>query len=269
MSLIACVQIQGSSDIEKNWRTTERLVRKAAGHGAKFVATPEATDYLGPHDLKMSIAEPLNGPRMRRYGALALELGIDLLIGSVAEAYSEEKCHNTSLLFNTKGELCSYYRKIHLFDVDLRSSGGVRFAESDRTKAGEKIVCTPTSVGKLGLSICFDLRFPELFRGLVQAGAEILAVPSAFTERTGRDHWHTLLKARAIETQSYIVAPGQWGTHDDNGLRASYGHSLIVDPWGTILAECSDGEGICMAEVNLNQLNRIRAQIPMESTRRL
>ena len=269
MSLIACLQLRCTSDLDRNWATFEALARAAAANGAKLIASPEATDYLGPHDQKMQIAESIHGPRSQRYGALAAELGVDILVGSVAESYNEDRCYNTSLYFDHTGQCIAHYQKIHLFDVDLSASGGVRFAESARTEAGTRLVCAQGQLGVVGLSICFDLRFPELYQRLTAQGATILAVPSAFTERTGRDHWHALLKARAIENQAYVIAPGQWGEHDDNGLRCSYGHSLIVDPWGTILAECGDGEGYCLAPIDLDRLHTIRAQIPMQANRRL
>ena len=269
MSLIACLQLRCTADLERNWSAFERLARTAAAKGAKLIATPEATDYLGPHDRKMQIAEPINGPRNQKYSALAAELGVDLLIGSIAEQHNDERCYNTSLYFDKNGKCIAHYRKIHLFDVDLSNSGGVCFAESARTEAGTDLVCADGQVGRVGLSICFDLRFPEMYQRLTANGATILAVPAAFTERTGRDHWHALLRARAIENQAYVIAPGQWGEHGDNGLRCSYGHSLIVDPWGTIIAECGDGEGYCIAPIDLERLHQIRQQIPMAANRRL
>ena len=156
---------------------------------------------------------------------------------------------------------------MHLFDVDLAASGGVRFKESDTTGRGQDLVVADTPVGRIGMSICFDLRFPEMYRALCDQGATILTVPSAFTLMTGKDHWHTLLRARAIENQAWVIAPGQWGPHDDEGLRMSYGHSLIVDPWGTVVAECGDGEGFCLAEMDTDRVGRIRQQIPMNTNR--
>ena len=269
MPIIAAIQINGSSDIERNLSTTEVLVRKAARAGAKFIATPEATTYLGPHDRKIKLAEPVDGPTHQRLANLAAECEVTLLVGSVAERCDDTKAYNTSLLFGPDGQRIASYRKMHLFDVDLSESGGVCFKESDTTGRGAELVVANTDVGKVGLSICFDLRFPEMYRALCDQGAQILAVPSAFTLMTGKDHWHTLLRARAIENQAWVIAPGQWGPHDDQGLRMSYGHSLIVDPWGTVVAECGDGEGFCMAEVDLSRSDRIRSQIPMGSNRRL
>ncbi len=269
MFVAACVQLQGSSDVERNLRRTEELVRRAASLGARLVATPENTTFLGPHTRKVELAEPVDGPTHRRLGRLAEELGIHLLVGSVAETAPSHdgRCHNTSLLFGPDGALLASYRKLHLFDVDV--TDGVRFTESDTIAPGEDVVVADTELGHLGLSICYDLRFPELYRALVDGGAELIAVPSAFTLMTGKDHWHTLLRARAIETQSWILAPGQWGSHDDEGLRHSYGHSLIVDPWGTVVAECGDGEGICLAEIDLDRTTRVRRAIPVRDHRRL
>ena len=275
MPLVALVQLNGSSNIERNLSRTEEMVRRAAAAGARLVATPEATTYLGPHDRKVHLAEPVDGPTHQRLGALAKELGISLLVGSVAErcppvdGIPPDKAWNTSLLFGPDGKLTASYRKMHLFDVDLRESGGVRFFESDRTARGQELVVAESTVGTLGLSICFDLRFPEVYRGLCRMGAQILCVPSAFTLHTGKDHWHTLLRARAIENQCWVLAPGQWGPHDDDGLRRSYGHSLIVDPWGTVVAEVGDGEGICLAEIDLTKSERIRTQIPMDANRQI
>ena len=267
MPIIAAVQINGSSDIERNLNTTERLVREAAQCGATFIATPEATTYLGPHDKKIELAEPIDGPTNQRLANLANELGVTLLIGSVAERKDDAKAYNTSVLFGPDGTLLAHYRKMHLFDVDLSATGGVCFKESDTTGRGTNIVVADTAVGKVGLSICFDLRFPEVYRALCDKGAELLTVPSAFTLMTGKDHWHALLRARAIENQAWVIAPGQWGAHDDQGLRLSYGHSVIIDPWGTVVAECGDGEGFCIATMDPERTRRIRSQIPMNINR--
>ena len=269
MPLIAAVQLSCTADIARNMATAEALIRRAAGYGASFIATPEATTYLGPHDRKVALAEPVDGPLHSRFGALAAELGVTLLIGSVVERCDEQRTWNTSLLFAADGRLQATYRKLHLFDVDLTDAGGVAFAESRRTAPGDALVVADTPAGKLGLSICFDLRFPGLYRALVDRGATLLAVPSAFTMMTGKDHWRVLLRARAIESQCVVIAPGQCGRHDDGGLRHSYGHSVIIDPWGTVLAECGDEEGICMAEIDPAQVAAVRRRIPMDSNRRL
>lgn len=267
MPIVACVQLNGLSDVEKNLRATEALVERAARAGAELIATPEATTFLGPHDCKVALAERIDGPTNARLAKLAARLKVTLLVGSVAEACDSRHAYNTSVLFGSKGERIATYRKLHLFDVDIE--GGVRFLESDRTEPGKDVVVAETPVGRIGLSICFDVRFPELYRALADRGAEILAVPSAFTLMTGKDHWHVLLRARAIETQCWLLAPAQWGPHDDQGLRRSYGHSLIVDPWGVVVAECGDGEGICLAEIDREKLLSVRRQIPMDANRRL
>jgi deaminated glutathione amidase len=273
--LAACVQLNGSSDVARNLSVTETLVRRAAAAGATLIATPEATTYLGPHHRKAQLAEALDGPTHQRFARLAGELGVTLVVGSVAERCPDTadgpptQSWNTTVVFGPDGGFIASYRKLHLFDVDLRSAGGVQFQESKRTARGDAPVVADTPAGRLGLSICFDLRFPEFYRHLVDEGATILCVPSAFTVRTGMDHWHVLLRARAIETQCWVLAPAQWGPHDDAGLRHSYGHSLIVDPWGTVVAECGEGEGICLAEIDSARVDTIRAGIPMASNRRL
>ncbi|MCB9764646.1 MAG: carbon-nitrogen hydrolase family protein [Alphaproteobacteria bacterium] len=268
-TLAACVQLQGSSDVERNLQVTERLVRRAAQAGARLIATPEATTYLGPHDRKIKLAEPVDGPTHRRLADLAAELGIWLLVGSVAERAEGDpaRCHNTSLLFDPEGRLAASYRKMHLFDVDI--PGGVRFQESATCAPGDTPVVVDTPLGVLGLSICYDLRFPELYRTLVDRGAQLLAVPSAFTLMTGKDHWHALLRARAIETQCYVLAPAQFGAHDDAGLRHSYGHSVIIDPWGVVIGQCSDGEGICLAELDPERVAAVRRAMPLAAHRRI
>lgn len=267
MPLVACVQLNGSSDIERNLKRTEELVGRAAAAGAKLVATPEATTYLGPWSKRPTVAEPVDGPTSQRLAGLARRHGITLIVGSLVEALNAERTYNTTVVFGPDGARIATYRKMHLFDVDV--AGGVRFRESTTTGRGEELVVAETPVGKVGLSICFDLRFPEVYRALTDRGAEILAVPSAFTLMTGKDHWHVLLRARAIETQAYVLAPAQWGEHDDGGLRYSYGHSLIVDPWGAVIAECGDGDGYCLAEIDLERVRSVRRQIPMDANRRL
>lgn len=269
MFLAAAVQLTSTSDAEANLDTAERLIRRAARYGATLVVTPENTNYLGPHVEKVRRSEPLDGPTVSRLASLAQELGIHLVIGSVNERSEEDpdRCHNTSVVLGPDGTLVGAYRKIHLFDVDV--ADGVRFAESDTILPGDGLVVLDTAVGRLGLSICYDLRFPELYRGLVERGAQILTIPSAFTLHTGKDHWRPLIRARAIETQAYVIAPGQVGHHDDAGLRHSWGHSLIVDPWGAVLAEAPDGPSLALAEIDLNRIEPIRAGMPVASHRRL
>jgi len=266
--LAAAVQMTSTSDAEGNWESARELVRRAAERGAAFVATPENTSYLGPHEEKARRAEPLGGATCERFADLARELSIHLLLGSFNEAADVPgKCSNTSVLFSPRGEVLAVYRKIHLFDVDL--SEAVRFRESETVVPGGDVVTVETPLAHFGLSICYDLRFGELYRRLAEEGATVLTVPSAFTLTTGKDHWHVLLRARAIETQSWVVAPAQTGRHDDGGLRESYGHALICDPWGTVVAEAPDGPGLALAEIDLARVTMVRAGLPVHLHRRL
>ena len=269
--LAAAVQMSSTSDAEANWNTARALVERAAGYGAGFVATPENTNYLGPHREKARRAEPLDvttGTACRRFSRLAERLSIHLLLGSFNEASDDpERCHNTSVLFSPEGRVLAAYRKIHLFDVDV--SDDVRFVESATVKAGDAAVVAATALGRFGLSVCYDLRFAELYRELRDHGAEILTVPSAFTMTTGRAHWHALQRARAIETQCWVVSPAQYGRHDDRGLRESYGHALIVDPWGQVVAAASDGPGLALAEIDTDLAHQVRRRMPVAEHRRL
>jgi deaminated glutathione amidase len=268
MFLAAVVQLNCTSDEAANWESARSLIERAAGYGAKLVATPENTNYLGPHEEKVRRAEPLEGPTVTRFADLARRLGVWLLLGSYNEKSDEpSRCYNTSVLLSPEGKIVATYRKIHLFDVDV--PGGVRFAESATCKPGEEVAVADTDLGKLGLSICYDLRFAELYRKMTDQGAHMLAVPAAFTLATGKDHWEPLMRARAIENQCYVLAPAQHGEHDDAGLKASYGHAMIVDPWGLVVARASDGPGIALAEIDLERAARIRRAIPVAQHRRI
>lgn len=267
MPLVACAQLRSGPDVAANLARVEALVARAAGYGAALVATPENTTLLTSPERKVALAEPLDGPTHRALGDIARAHRVWLLVGSVAEACADDptRCHNTSLLLDADGRLVAHYRKLHLFDIDL--ADGTRFRESAHIAPGADVVVADTPVGRLGLSICYDLRFPELYRRLVDAGAEVLSVPSAFTLTTGRDHWHPLLRARAIEAQAWVLAPAQEGPH--GGGRHSYGHSLVVDPWGTVVADCPDGEGLALAEVDPTRVAAVRRAMPVREHRRL
>jgi len=266
--LAAAVQMTSTSDAEANWQSVRRLIGRAAGAGAAFVATPENTNYLGPHEEKVRLAEPLDGPTCLRFSELAQKHRIHLLLGSFNERSPEsDRCYNSSVLFSPEGERIAVYRKIHLFDIDL--SDDVRFKESDTVKPGAELVVADTPLGKFGLSICYDLRFAEQYGRLAAGGAEILTIPAAFTLRTGKDHWHPLMRARAIETQCWVIAPAQSGSHDDGGLRESFGHSVIVDPWGHIVAMAPDGPGLALAEIDLDRVAEVRRAMPVSDHRRL
>lgn len=262
MALAAVVQMRSTSDQEANWQQVQELVTRAAERGARLVATPENTNFLGPHEEKVRRAESLEGEICSRFSDMARQLGIHLLLGSFNEKSADpDRCHNTSVLFGRDGSRLAVYRKIHLFDVDV--SPEVRFSESATVEAGTDLVTVETDVGTLGLTICYDLRFPGIYQRLRDLGSQILTIPSAFTLTTGKDHWHPLLRARAIETQCYVLAPAQHGKHDDDGLRESYGHAMIVDPWGQMVAMAPDGPGVAMADLELDRVRRVRASMPV------
>ncbi|HEX2642064.1 MAG TPA: carbon-nitrogen hydrolase family protein [Thermoanaerobaculia bacterium] len=268
MFFAAAVQLTSTSDENSNWESARALIERAASRGAQLVATPENTNYLGPHDEKVRRAEPLDGPTCGRFADLARRLGIHLLLGSFNEKSEEaHRCYNTSVFFSPEGRILATYRKIHLFDVDV--PGGVRFLESATCKPGEAVTVAATPLAAFGLTICYDLRFPELYRRLVDGGAQVLTVPAAFTLATGKDHWEPLLRARAIESQCYVIAPAQHGKHDDGGLSHTWGHAMIVDPWGIPVATASDGPGLAFAEIDLERVERVRQGIPVSRNRRL
>jgi predicted amidohydrolase len=280
--LVAAIQLQSSSNEAQNLDTAAVLIERAASYGAKLAATPENTNFLGPHEDKVRGAQSLDGPTCGRFAELARKHSMYVLLGSFNEANEQARaqaaagadgpaklgrCNNTSVLFAPDGERIAVYRKIHLFDVDV--SEEVRFKESATIAPGSEVVTAPTPLGTLGLTVCYDLRFAELYAALVKKGAQIITVPSAFTLMTGKDHWYALLRARAIETQCYVIAPAQSGRHDDRGLRHSYGHSLVIDPWGQVIASASDGPGLALAEIDLERVARVRKQIPVADHRRL
>lgn len=265
---VAVVQHNAGSDVEKNLSTLETLSQQAADHGAQLITWAEAFAYLGRHDGKKAILEllPEGGPILRRCQALAKRLGCDLLLGGFHEAMQDDpnRCYNTSVYLNGQGEIRAMYRKIHLFDVSIPN--GPQLMESKQTAPGDTAVCVASPMGTLGLTICYDVRFPALYQRLTEMGAIALTVPSAFTATTGAAHWHALLRARAIESQSYIIAPAQHGAHSAN--RASYGHSLIIDPWGEVIAELPEGDGYVIAEVDPGRVTEIRSQVPSLANQR-
>lgn len=272
----AAVQVCSTEDVEDNLTRCERLVRQAAAEGAQLVGLPENFAYLGSaRDHKLALAEPLDapsppGPILARMTDLARNARVHLLLGGFPERIPSSpgqapRLGNTSVLLSPEGAIVARYRKIHLFDVEV--PGGQTFRESDDVMPGATPVVAATPWGGLGLSICYDLRFPELYRDQSRQGARFAAVPAAFTRQTGPDHWHVLLRARAIENQLYVLAPAQWGQH--GGTRASYGHALIVDPWGTVLADCSDKDGYALAPIDLAHQDRLRQRLPCLGHRRL
>jgi predicted amidohydrolase len=256
----ACVQLRCGEDVAENVRDAAQLIRAAHKAGAQFITTPENTDLMardGGAKLEKTFAEK-DTPALPQFCALAEELGIWLLVGSMAIKVSPSKTANRSYLIGPNGRVGARYDKIHLFDVNLPS--GESYRESNTVEPGAEAVVVSLPWGRIGLSVCYDVRFPQLYRTLAKAGAEILTVPSAFTETTGKAHWHVLLRARAIESGCFVVAPAQGGTHA-NG-RKTYGHSLIVGPWGDILAETGTDPGFISADLDLGEIAVARARLP-------
>ena len=266
---VAAVQLQSQDDLPENLAHAEKLVSRAARAGAELVVLPENFAYMGNDAGKRAVAEALTDPEapiQRAVRELARRERVVIVAGGYPEKSADaDRPFNTSFVVDASGELVASYRKIHLFDVDLGPHGSLR--ESRSTTAGNDVVVTSLNGFGIGLSICYDLRFPELYRSLVDRGAEILTVPSAFTLTTGKDHWHALLRARAIESQCYVVAAAQWGRHPEG--RQTYGHALIADPWGTVIAEASDGTGLAIGTVERAFLADVRKKVPCLTHRRL
>jgi len=258
----AAVQLNSTGEKDRNLATAERLVRAAASDGAELVALPEKWNLLAGGEDLLAGAEPLDGPSLTAARGWARELGVHLLAGSIAER-GEEKAWNTSVLIGPDGEDLASYRKLHLFDVD---AGGVAYRESEHEQAGSELVTAPVGELTLGMTVCYDLRFPELFRILALRGARLVTVPSAFTLATGKDHWEVLLRARAIEDQVFVLAPNQVGGAAPHF--ESFGHSAIVDPWGTVLAVAPDEECFVAADLDLAGQDRVRAELPSLANRR-
>jgi len=257
--LAAAIQTCAGSDKEANFGTAERLVRLAAAEGASLIVLPEVFFWRGERNEEHAAAEPIPGPTTERLAALARELGVHLVGGSILErAPGEPKVFNTCTVFDPSGRLIARYRKTHLFDVDI--PGHVSIRESDTRRRGAETVVVRTDLAAIGLSVCYDLRFPELFRRLTLGGAEVICLPSAFTFPTGAAHWEVLLRARAIENQVYVVAPNQFG-HSPSGIN-DYGHSAIVDPWGTMSACAGNTETVVTAAIDLEYLARVRRELP-------
>lgn len=265
---VAALQLTSTADVEGNLSRALALCNDAIGDGASLLVLPECFAFLGPEDGKFAIAEPLpaGGPILQRFRDLAKQRDVELVLGGFYESTpSPRKVRNACVHIGQDGSVRAVYRKIHLFDVDLPD--GTKLEESATVEPGSEVVVTDTRLGKLGLSVCYDLRFPELYRKHVEQGATLITVPAAFTLTTGKDHWHVLLRARAIEAQSYVIAAAQTGHHF--GTRRSYGHALICDPWGVVLAECGEGEGYAIASIDQVALQNIRASLPSLRHRRL
>jgi deaminated glutathione amidase len=265
---VGVVQMTSTDDLPANLATADRGVREAAAQGAHFVALPEMFAYLRREGTRFPHAQGIDGAIVQQFRALASELAVRILAGSIAEAIpGQDRVYNTSVLIGPSGVIEAVYRKLHLFDIDLASQGGGTYRESASVSPGKDLVVASTQQGSIGLSICYDVRFPELYRELAARGARFLTVPSAFAPETGVAHWEILLRARAIENQAFVIAPAQCGRHSET--RASYGHSLIADPWGTVLAELGDVPGVAVADCDLAAQDRIRANLPALRHRRL
>jgi predicted amidohydrolase len=265
---VGVIQVTSTADVERNLEAVERTVGGAADAGAELVVVPECFAYLGPEEGKLALAESVEegGPILDRMAALARDKGVSLILGGHWErAPTPGKVYNASVHLRPDGSVASVYRKLHLFDVDL--ADGTSLRESDSVEAGDALSVSETRFGLLGMSICYDLRFAELYRALAERGAIAFSVPAAFTLHTGKDHWHVLLRARAIEQQCYVLAAAQTGHH--YGKRYSYGHALIADHWGTVLAQVGEGEGFAVATVDPAVVARVRASIPCLQHRKL
>ena len=268
---IAVGQMCASSDVEKNFEVVADLCARAKDRGCAMLFLPECFAFIGVKGTDaLAVMEPLDGPLLGRYRELAAKHRLWLSLGGFPETGPDrgDRRFNAHVIVDASGEIRASYRKIHLFDVDMGDVNGPVLMESRTAAAGETLVTCDSPAGKLGLTVCYDLRFPEMFARLrYELGCEMMLVPSAFTKPTGQAHWETLLRARAIETQSYVVAAAQAGTHSEG--RASHGHAMVVDPWGKVVAEL-DGEetGIAVADVDLGYLKDVRSRIPVETHRR-
>lgn len=257
----ACVQTTSVAEIAPNIAASSEMVRQAHADGAAFVAMPEVVNLVEtrPGQSALKAQPEATEPALQAYRDLAAELDIWLLAGSlVVKLEDDPRLANRSFLIDPTGNVAAKYDKIHMFDVDLE--GGESYRESKKFRPGDRAVLADTPWGPLGMTICYDMRFPYLYRTLAHAGARILSVPSAFTRPTGRAHWHTLLRSRAIETGCFVIAPAQCGDHEDG--RKTYGHSLIISPWGEILAEAGEEPGIIVADLDLSKVDEARSMVP-------
>ena len=262
---VALIQMNSQDDREANLREASRLIEAAAAEGADLAALPELFTYLGSPSEHPRVAEPIPGRTVEQLSALAARHRMYILGGSFLERVpGEPLLFNTSTLFDRTGRLIGRYRKIHLFDVDL--PGQPPYRESSTVAPGAEVVTADTEFGRVGMTVCYDLRFPELYRALASQGAEVIFVPAAFTLHTGKDHWEILLRARAIENQVFVVAPAQVGPHPPG--RECYGNSLVADPWGSVIARAPNQVGVTVATLDLAYLKKIRCELPALAHRR-
>ena len=262
----ACIQMRSSTDVSRNIDAARDLISAAAQQGATFIATPEMTNLLDirPGQVRSKISLETCDACLEALSKLAAQLNVTLLIGSLAIALpGDDRFANRSYLISPDGEIIARYDKVHMFDVEV--GDGQTYRESKAYRAGKSVTVTETNFGRVGMTICYDLRFPHLYRAVCQAGAELITIPAAFTRVTGEAHWHVLVRARAIETGCFVLAPAQGGAHEDG--RETFGHSLIVSPWGEILGEAGHDEpGVIVADLNLADVAKARARIPAWST---
>lgn len=257
---ISVVQLNPQDNKKENISKALKFIDKAAREGADIVSLPEYVDFMGDGKDSLSIAENIpGGYATQKFSNKAKEHGIYIHVGSIRENNQSDKIYNTSLVFNRKGAIIGKYRKIHLFDIEI--DGKVSAKESDTITPGEEVVLVDTEFGKLGLSICYDIRFPELFRTLALKGAKILFIPAAFTLYTGIHHWETLLKARAIENQCFVVAAGQIGSYPPES-KTLFGSSMVVDPWGIVLARAPERESIITVNIDISDIEHTRQNVP-------
>jgi len=257
--IFASVQMNSRDDKKVNLKNARKFIDQAADSGAKVVTLPEMFNYLGPDDKKRENAEEIPGPTIESIKDKARKLDIYVLAGSIPEKVKgKDRLFNTSVLINPEGDIIAKYRKLHMFDIDIE--GQPTYRESSLIQPGEDVVTVETEIGTFGLSICYDLRFPELYRRLTKEGAQIVFLPAAFTLHTGKDHWESLVRARAIENQLFFIASGQIGYHPPE--RECYGNSMIVDPWGTVLARATNRPGVTFVDVDMSYQNKIRKELP-------
>lgn len=260
MLKVACLQMNAGPVIADNLDYVQRHIIMAADQGVQFIATPENTCHMKfpQRDKLLSSLREEDHDALPLFTSLAKQKGVWILLGSLSIKIADDKIANRSYLIDDQGQIAATYDKIHMFDVDLK--GGESYRESEIVHAGDRAVLADTPWGKVGMTICYDLRFPQLYRTLAQAGASILTVPAAFTVPTGQAHWETLMRARAIENGAYVIAPAQCGTHD--GGRKTYGHSLIVGPWGDIISQGGDAPGLVIADLDMDAVAQARRSIP-------